>query len=78
MRLREVKADWRGYTPELLAKAPRRIASTSLSAKEDGQRIVDWLRFDGGLNDKMACAVGTTRLSRLSGRVKVAGIPTDA
>jgi len=50
LRLREVRADWRGQTSELLAKA---VSSESLDRSmsiEDRERILEWLRLEGGLD----------------------------
>ncbi len=50
LRLREVRADWRGQTAELLAKA---VSSDSLDrplSADDRERILEWLRLEGGLN----------------------------
>jgi monoamine oxidase len=50
LRLREVRADWRGHTSELLAKA---VAADSLDrplTRDDRERILEWLRQEGGLS----------------------------
>jgi monoamine oxidase len=79
MRLREVKADWRGYTSELLAKALSPESLDRPLSKEDGQRIVDWLRYDGGLNEKLQYLPSGRRGYRVApGAGELAGIPTDA
>jgi len=79
MRLREVKADWRGYTSELLAKA---IAPETLDkplTKEDGQRIIEWLKQDGGLDANLHYAPSGRRGYRVyPGAGENGGIPTDA
>jgi monoamine oxidase len=49
MRVRELRADWQGHTSELLAKA---VSTESLDAPmsaEDRDRLLDWLRRNGGL-----------------------------
>jgi monoamine oxidase len=79
MRLREVKADWRGYTSEMLAKALAPETLDKPLTKEDGQRIVDWLRFDGGLNDKLQYVPSGRRGYRVyPGAGELAGVTTDA
>jgi monoamine oxidase len=79
LRLREVKADWRGYTSELLAKALSPESLDRPLSKEDGQRIVDWLRYDGGLNDKLQYVPSGRRGYRIApGAGELEGIPTDA
>jgi monoamine oxidase len=79
MRLREFKADWRGYTAELLAKA---IAPETLDkplTKEDCQRIVDWLRLDGGLDPALHYAsTGRRGFKVFPGAGEAGGMPTDA
>jgi monoamine oxidase len=78
MRVREVKSDWRGYTSELLAKA---IAPESLDkplSKEDTERIVSWLRYDGGLNDQLKYEPKDRRGFKVyPGAGEVPGLPTD-
>ncbi len=49
-RIREVRADFRGYTGELLSKA---VSSASLDlplTKEDREKLVEYLRVTAGLN----------------------------
>ena len=61
MRIREVRADWRGYTSELLAKA---VASDVLDqplTKDDRDRVVEWLRQEGGLSAEMRYGGSTRR-----------------
>lgn len=60
MRLRELHADWRGITSEMLAKA---VAHDSLDrplTAEDKARILDWLRVEGDLDANLRYA-GTMR-----------------
>jgi len=60
VRLREVRADWRGYTSELLAKA---VATDSLDrpvTREDRERLLEWLRQEGGLSAELRY-VGSAR-----------------
>jgi monoamine oxidase len=61
LRLREVRADWRGYTSELLAKA---VSSDSLDqplTKSDRERVVEWLRQEGGLSTELRYAGSARR-----------------
>ena len=75
LRLREVRADWRGQTAELLAKA---VSSDSLDrplSADDRERILEWLRLEGGLSPvtplRRVAAPGiclTSRRGRRDGR----------
>ncbi len=49
-RLREVMADWRGHTAELLAKAVSTDALDAPLSAEDRLRLLEWLRRDGALD----------------------------
>ncbi len=49
LRLREVRADWRGQTSELLAKAVTTDALDRPLSKDDRERMIEWLRLEGGL-----------------------------
>ena len=49
LRLREVRTDWRGQTSELLAKAVSRDAIDRPMTAEDRERLLEWLRLEGGL-----------------------------
>jgi monoamine oxidase len=60
LRLKEIRADWRGYTSELLAKAVTRDALDRQLTKEDRDRIVDWLKREGQLDAELRYA-GTNR-----------------
>ena len=53
LRLREVRTDWRGQTSELLAKAVSRDAIDRPMTAEDRDRIIDWLRLEGGLSPEL-------------------------
>jgi monoamine oxidase len=60
MRLRELHADWRGITSEMLAKV---VAQDSLDrplSAEDTARILDWLRIEGDLDANLRYS-GTPR-----------------
>jgi monoamine oxidase len=60
MRLRELQADWRGGTAELLAKAVSQDALDSVLTDEDKARLLDWLRVEGDL-DAVMRYTGTAR-----------------
>ncbi len=50
VRLREARADTRGYADELLAKAVNRDALDRPMTRDDKEALVEFLRDDGGLN----------------------------
>lgn len=50
IRLREAKADLRGYVDELLAKAISRDALDRPMSKDDREALLEFLRRDGNLN----------------------------
>ena len=50
VRLREARADLRGYVDELLAKAVRRDALDRPLTADDKEALVEYLRADGGLS----------------------------
>lgn len=50
VRMREAKADLRGYTSELLAKAVRRDELDRPLTTEDKARLIDFLRAEGDLS----------------------------
>ena len=52
-RMREVKADYNGHVAELLAKATSAHALDAVVTPEDQERLIDALRFTGGLDDKL-------------------------
>jgi monoamine oxidase len=54
MRLREARADWRGETSELLAKAAANGTLETPLTSEDRERILEWLRVEGGLDANLA------------------------
>ena len=60
LRVRELRADWRGYTSEMLAKAVTTDALDRPLTKDDRDRIVEWLRQEGGLSAEVKYA-GTAR-----------------
>lgn len=54
IRAREIHNDLRGYTSELLAKAIDQKALDQALTKEDGQKVIEFLMAEGGLNpDKL-------------------------
>ena len=54
IKAREVHNDVRGYMTELLAKSIDHSALDSALTKEDGEKIIEYLRAEGGLNaDKL-------------------------
>jgi monoamine oxidase len=60
MRLRELRADWRGHTAELLAKAAASDALDVPLSPADRERLVEWLRREGALTPDLRYA-GTPR-----------------
>ena len=50
VRLREARADLRGYVDELLAKAVRRDALDRPMTKDDKEALIEYLREDAGLS----------------------------
>jgi monoamine oxidase len=60
LRLREVRADWRGYTSELLAKAVTADALDRPVTRDDRDRMLEWLRQEGGLSAELRY-VGSAR-----------------
>ena len=60
MRVRELRADWQGHTSELLAKAVSKESLDAPMSAEDRDRLIDWLRRNGGLTPDLRYA-GTAR-----------------
>jgi monoamine oxidase len=60
LRMRELRADWRGYTAELLAKALTRESLDRPFSAEDRDRILEWLKREGALSPTLQYA-GTAR-----------------
>lgn len=60
VRLREVRADWRGYTSELLAKTVRRDQLDVPLSAEDRERLIAYLRAEGRLDAALAYPRGDT------------------
>lgn len=54
VRMREARADLRGYTSELLAKAVRRDALDQPLTAEDRDRLLDYLRREGDLGAELS------------------------
>jgi monoamine oxidase len=61
LRVRELRADWRGYTSELLAKAVTSDALDRPLTTDDRDRIVEWLRQEGGLSAEIKYAGSARR-----------------
>ena len=78
LRLREVRADWRGQTSELLAKAVSSDALDRPMSAEDRDRILEWLKLEGGLSEDLRYA-GSARRGYASapGFGTVAGVVDD-
>src|SRR5262245_11621531 len=53
LRLKEIRADWRGYTSEMLAKAVTHDALDRPMTKDDRDRIVEWLKREGQLDAEL-------------------------
>jgi monoamine oxidase len=60
LRMRELRADWRGHTSELLAKALSQESLDRPMSIEDRDRLLDWLKREGGLSADLQYA-GTPR-----------------
>jgi monoamine oxidase len=65
LRMRELRADWRGHTAELLAKALTQESLDRPMSIEDRDRIVEWLKREGGLSPDLTYA-GTPRRGYLT------------
>ena len=63
MRWRDAKADYRGYTAELLAKAANRGALDKPFSPEDREKLIEYLRSEGNLNEDLSYA-GTPDVGR--------------
>jgi monoamine oxidase len=61
LRLREVRADWRGHTSELLAKAISADALDGDVTADDRDRLLEWLRQEGGLSAELKYAGSSRR-----------------
>jgi len=78
LRLREVRADWRGHTAELLAKAVTTDALDALMSAEDRDRFLEWLKRDGALGADMHYAGTSRRGYRVPpGAGRTAGVVDD-
>lgn len=60
LRLREARADWRGESSEMLAKAIAQDALDKPLSTEDRERLLEWLRAEGGLDASLKY-VGSAR-----------------
>ena len=54
VRIREAKTDLRGYTAELLAKVADQEKLDADLSSEDAERLVEFLRYEGGLSKTLA------------------------
>lgn len=61
VRLMEVKADMRGYTAELLAKAANQDRLDAGLTQEDQERLIDYLVREGALSSEDLVYDGTSR-----------------
>jgi monoamine oxidase len=78
MRLRELHADWRGFTSELLAKAISQESLDRPLSADDKERIMNWLRFEGGLDANMHYATTARRGYKIApGVADVSGVASD-
>lgn len=62
VRWREAHADYRGYTAELLAKTVNKGALDRPLSAEDRERLIEFLRADGGLGSALTYGDKGTRL----------------
>ncbi|TWR31735.1 flavin monoamine oxidase family protein [Mucilaginibacter pallidiroseus] len=68
IRVREVHSDIRGYMTEMLAKSIDHGALDSSLTKEDGEKIIEYLKAEGGLDvDKLYKASARRGYSELYG-----------
>ncbi len=78
MRMRELHADWRGATAELLAKAVSESALELELSVEDKTRLLEWLRVDGDLDAALRYTGSVRRgYRRMPGAADAAGIVDD-
>ena len=63
VRLREAKADLRGYVDELLAKAVRQNALDRPMTADDKEALIEYLREDAGLSPDLLYKPGADRAS---------------
>jgi monoamine oxidase len=78
MRVRELRADWQGHTSELLAKAVSKESLDVPMGAEDRDRLIDWLRRNGGLAADLRYT-GTPRrgYKTMPGAADAAGVLDD-
>jgi len=78
LRLKELRADWQGYTAELLAKAASKDALDAPLTAEDRDRLIDWLRREGALTADLRYT-GTARRGyrEPAGAADAAGLMDD-
>lgn len=78
MRLRELHADWRGFTSEMLAKAVSQDSLDRPLSAEDKERILNWLRFEGGLDTNLKYVTTARRGYKIAPGVgDVEGVASD-
>jgi len=78
MRVRELRADWQGHTSELLAKAVSKESLDAPMSTEDRDRLIDWLKRNGGLSADLRYT-GTPRrgYKTMPGPADAAGVLDD-
>jgi monoamine oxidase len=77
LRLREVRADWRGYTSELLAKAVSTDALDRPVTRNDRERMLEWLRQEGGLSAELRYTGSARRGYKTAPGFGTAGVVGD-
>ncbi len=78
VRVREIHNDMRGYTSELLSKAIDQGSLDLAMSKEDGTKIIEYLRAEGGLDiDKLYKASARRGYSEGPGAGNKAGTIAD-
>lgn len=79
IRAREIHNDIRGYMCEMLAKAIDQQQLDSAMTKEDSEKIIEYLRAEGGLDtDKLYKASARRGYSIAPGAGNKAGVVSDA
>ncbi len=79
IRIREIQNDVRGYTSELLAKAMDTHQLDAALTKEDTQKIIEFLRAEGGLDiDKMYKASSRRGYTKQPAEANKDGVITEA
>jgi monoamine oxidase len=79
IRIREIQNDVRGYTNELLAKAMDTTQLNAVLTKEDTQKIIEYLRAEGGLDiDKLYKASSRRGYTQQPAAANKDGVIADA